>query len=108
MGILKLSTVHSTHFETAIMHQLRVLVKICLVVSSASASESGQEIDETLRQPKLFYVSPSTTTTTISTQTVCYHVLSTATTNIPDPTLCSKRRRREILGEGTIIQATQS
>merc|ERR1712066_980202 len=56
----------------------------------------------------LFYVSSATTTTTISTQTVCYHVLSTATTNVPDPTLCSKRRRREILGEGKVIEATQS
>ena len=74
-----------------------------------------------MRQPKLFYVSSSTTTTTISTQTVsisrvtftskssrwtssiymilcfqvCYHVLSTATTNVPDPTLCSKRSPSE-------------
>merc|ERR1712018_297715 len=39
---------------------------------------------------------------------VCYHVLSTATTNVPDPTLCSKRRRREISDEGTVIEATKS
>ena len=32
-----------------------------------------------VRQPKLFYVSSSTSTTTISTETVCYHVLSTCT-----------------------------
>merc|ERR1712083_52112 len=89
------------------MHRLRLLVKIILVASSATASDAGPKAEEELRQPKLFYVSSATTTTTISTQTVCYHVLSTATTNVPDPTLCSKRRRREILGEGTIVQATQ-
>merc|ERR1719278_653289 len=91
------------------MHRLRILVKIVLIASSASSSETGPKTEEEdLRQPKLFYVSSATTTTTISTQTVCYHVLSTATTNVPDPTLCSKRRRREILGEGTVIEATQS
>merc|ERR1712083_255912 len=90
------------------MHRLRLLVKIILVASSATASDAGPKAEEELRQPKLFYVSSATTTTTISTQTVCYHVLSTATTNVPDPTLCSKRRRREILGEGTVIQASQS
>merc|ERR1711971_1138348 len=89
------------------MQKLRLLI---LIASYASASiETGQNTEEAeLRQPKLFYVSSATTTTTISTQTVCYHVLSTATTNVPDPTLCSKRRRREIFGEGTVIEATQS
>merc|ERR1719278_411390 len=92
------------------MHRLRILVKIVLIASSASSSETGPKTEEEdLRQPKLFYVSSATTTTTISTQTVCYHVLSTATTNVPDPTLCSKRRRRQAaLDEGTVIQATQS
>merc|ERR1719278_1233020 len=91
------------------MHRLRILVKIVLIASSSASSETGPKTGEAeLRQPKLFYVSSATTTTTISTQTVCYHVLSTATTNVPDPTLCSKRRRREILGEGTIVQATQT
>merc|ERR1712223_1803215 len=91
------------------MQNLRLFVKIILVASSTCTSEIGQSDEEAVRQPKLFYVSSSTTTATISTQTVCYHVLSTATTNVPDPTLCSKRRRRQAaLDEGTVIQATQS
>merc|ERR1712223_829650 len=77
------------------MQNLRLFVKIILVASSTCTSETGQSEEEAVRQPKLFYVSSSTTTTTISTQTVCYHVLSTATTNVPDPTLCSKRSPSE-------------
>ena len=53
---------------------------------------------EASRLPKLFYVSSSTTTTTVSTQTVCYHVLSAGGNSLNgiDPVNCGKRRRRAL------------
>ena len=52
-----------------------------------------------VRQPKLFYVSSSTTTTTVKTVTFCYHVLSTSVgTGGLDPTHCGgKKKKRSIV-----------
>ena len=36
---------------------------------------------------------------------VCYHVLSTATTNVPDPTLCSKRFKSALTSNCFVLTA---
>merc|ERR1719486_1479121 len=47
------------------------------------------------RQPKLFYISSSTTTSTVSTHSVCYHILSTSNA-VSYGVTCAKRKRRMI------------
>ena len=42
-----------------------------------------REGDVVPRQPKLFYISSSTTTSTVSTHSVCYHILSTRWLGFP-------------------------
>ena len=46
------------------------------------------------RQPKLFYVSSSSTTSSISTATVCYIATSSGAVT------CGKRRRRALIDNG--------
>jgi hypothetical protein len=82
---------------------LALLLSGCLV--------SGQEAEEgALRQPKLFYVSTSTTTSTVNTMTLCYHESLT----IQSMYQCRKRKKRQVLKkrqatdllEGEIISPT--
>ena len=54
---------------------------------------SSSELELSTRQPKLFYVSSTTSTTTLSTQTVCYVASSTAIQMLT----CKKRKKRNIL-----------
>merc|ERR1712158_326564 len=53
------------------------------------------EGDVVPRQPKLFYISSSTTTSTVSTHSVCYHILSTSNA-VSYGVTCAKRKRRMI------------
>merc|ERR1719507_2229861 len=54
------------------------------------------------RQPKLFYISSSTTTSTVSTHSVCYHILSTSNA-VSYGVTCSKRRKRRMITDGTAL-----
>merc|ERR1712083_306540 len=63
---------------------------LCLAILFSSTL--GQEQELSSRQPKLFYVSSTTSTTTISTQTVCYVASSTAI-----QMLTCKKKKRSIL-----------
>ena len=63
-------------------------------ISSVSFGLSPQNQDEVARKPKLFFVSTSSTTTTLQTASLCY-----ATSGAPTGT-CTGRKRRSINIEG--------
>merc|ERR1719153_56969 len=84
------------------------ILSLLLSISLSLASDIDSVSPGSERQPKLFYVSSSTTTTTVSTITFCYHILSTnkAVYN------CGRKKRsvsdvREI-EDGAVIQPTSS
>merc|ERR1712099_1976 len=60
------------------------------------------EGDVVPRQPKLFYISSSTTTSTVSTHSVCYHILSTSNA-VSYGVTCSKRRKRRMITDGIAL-----
>merc|ERR1719288_300969 len=66
-------------------------VSLLVVLSALAASAAG---DEVARQPKLFFVSTSSTTSTLQTASVCY-----ATSGTPSGT-CTGRRKRSIKIDG--------
>jgi len=66
----------------------------------ASSGETGSERASNLRKPRLFYVSTSTTTSTLNTMTLCYQVLSTAR-NLGN---CGRRKRAIAKREVDITQ----
>merc|ERR1712061_32927 len=70
--------------------QIRMSRISVLVVFFLAAAESVKQVE---RHPKLFFVSTSSTTTTISTGSVCY-ISSTSLTT------CSGRKRRAISFDG--------
>merc|ERR1712066_1228447 len=65
-------------------------VSLCVVLSVLAACAAG---DEVARKPKLFYVSTSATTSTLTTASVCYVTSGT-------PTTCTGRKRRSIKIDG--------
>merc|ERR1711978_501592 len=65
-------------------------VSLCVVLSLLAACAAG---DDLARKPKLFYVSTSAQTTTLSTASVCYVTSGT-------PTTCTGRKRRSIKIDG--------
>merc|ERR1719284_1003926 len=65
-------------------------VSLFVVLSVLAACAAG---DEVARKPKLFFVSTSSTTSTLQTQSICYVTSGT-------PTTCTGRRRRSIDREG--------
>merc|ERR1712088_279011 len=66
-------------------------VSLLDVLSALATSAAG---DEVARKPKLFFVSTSSTTTTLQTASLCY-----ATSGAPTGT-CTGRKRRSINIEG--------
>merc|ERR1712154_49028 len=74
------------------VHSLALL--FCLIfLASTMAIETEQVKMVPSRQPKLFWVSSSATTSSVSTSTICF--VSTAT----GFTTCKKRKRRNILAD---------
>jgi hypothetical protein len=66
--------------------------KALLALALSACLVSSQEAEDgALRQPKLFYVSTSTTTSTINTVTLCYHASST----LRSMSYC-RRKKREV------------
>ena len=93
--------------EDEVLHQneLRQSPRCSLCISSVSFGLSPQNLlitlncrsaagDEVARKPKLFFVSTSSTTTTLQTASLCY-----ATSGAPTGT-CTGRKRRSINIEG--------
>merc|ERR1712038_506422 len=76
------------------------LVKIIVGQDEISRDEAESEPKNNLRKPKLFYVSTSTTTSTLNTMTLCYQVLSTAR-NLGN---CGRRKRAIAKREVDITQ----
>merc|ERR1712037_811042 len=72
------------------------LIAISLAIAVLAVGINGEEGSEAVsgrRQPKLFYISSSTTTSTFSTTTICYMTSGTLAT-------CSrKKRKRDIMSE---------
>lgn len=72
------------------------LIAITLAIAVLAVGVNGEEGSEAVsgrRQPKLFYISSSTTTSTFSTSTVCFKSGTALAT-------CSKRKRkRDIMSE---------
>merc|ERR1711997_467962 len=71
---------------------------LCFVGETIGVDENGNGG----RQPKLFYISSSTTTSTVSTHSVCYHILSTSNA-VSYGVTCSKRRKRRMITDGTAL-----
>jgi len=71
------------------MNSVSLFVVFVFVVSAASAAG-----DEVARKPKLFFVSTSSTTTTLQTASICY-----ATSGTPTGT-CTGRKKRSINIDG--------
>merc|ERR1712066_1141955 len=81
-----------------------ILLSLMLVCASALELEDianvnrGSEVNG--RKPKLFFVSSSSTVTTIQTSTFCYATVSPAPAPI---TTCSRKRGRSIINEAMDI-----
>merc|ERR1712027_288563 len=71
------------------LHKMN-FVSLLVVLSVLAACAAG---DEVARKPKLFFVSTSSTTSTLQTQSICYVTSGT-------PTTCTGRRRRSIDRDG--------
>merc|ERR1712244_170560 len=69
------------------MSQTLLLLPFLLCLGGVRGEEAEVEVKES-RAPRVFYVSTTTSTTTIFTQTICY--MSTATA----PVACGKRKKR--------------
>jgi len=73
------------------------LIAITLAIAVLAVGVNGEEGSEAVsgrRQPKLFYISSSTTTSTFSTSTICFKSTTAALLT------CSKRKRkRDIMSE---------
>merc|ERR1712027_138654 len=76
--------------EDKVLHTRMNSVSLCVVLSLLAACAAG---DDLARKPKLFYVSTSAQTTTLSTASVCYVTSGT-------PTTCTGRKRRSIKIDG--------
>ena len=70
---------------------MKTVFCLALLLSIQSCTLSD-ELEPSTRQPKLFFVSSTTSTTTISTKTVCYVASSTAI-----QMLTCKKKKRSIL-----------
>merc|ERR1712047_192587 len=72
------------------LHRLN-FVSLLVVLSVLAACAAG---DEVARKPRLFFVSTSSTTTTLQTQSICYITSGNTITT------CTGRRRRSIKIDG--------
>merc|ERR1712177_18417 len=78
---------HSTRVRMVRTSQILILIP-CLLCLGFVRGEEAEEEGKESRAPRLFYVSTTSSTTTMFTQTVCY--MSTATA----PVACGKRKKR--------------
>jgi hypothetical protein len=72
------------------------LIAITLAIAVLAVGVNGEEGSEAVsgrRQPKLFYISSSTTTSTFTTNTVCFKAAATLAT------CARKKRKRDIMSE---------
>merc|ERR1719479_77238 len=70
------------------------LIAITLAIAGLAVAANGEESSAVVpgtRQPKLFYISSFTTTSTLSTTTVCYKTKTAITT------ACKRKRKRDIM-----------
>ena len=80
------------------------LVAITLAIAVLAVGVSGEEGSAAVsgkRQPKLFYISSSTTTSTVSTSTVCFLSSGTLAT-------CSKKKRKRDIMSDLLRDAPES
>merc|ERR1712014_104298 len=97
MGSSKVNTITGNtisifHYSYKMVHFLALLsCAACIASTFALETEEVKVVQS--RQPKLFFVSSSSTTSSFSTSTVCF--VSTAT----GFTTCKKRKRRNILAD---------
>merc|ERR1712154_712770 len=78
---------HSTRVRMIRTSQILILLPCLLCLGGVKGEQAEVEVKES-RAPRLFYVSTTSSTTTIFTQTICY--MSTATA----PVACGKRKKR--------------
>merc|ERR1712223_2203961 len=76
----------SASSATMIARLVAITFAIALVAASVKGEEAGGPVSGK-RQPKLFYISSSTTTSTVSTSTVCFKSGTALAT-------CSKKKRK--------------
>ena len=80
------------------------LIAITLAIAVLAVGVSGEEGSAAVsgkRQPKLFYISSSTTTSTVSTSTVCFLSSGTLAT-------CSKKKRKRDIMSDLLRDAPES
>merc|ERR1711978_176019 len=78
---------HITRVRMIRTSQILILLPCLLCLGGVRGEQAEVEVKES-RAPRLFYVSTTSSTTTIFTQTICY--MSTATA----PVACGKRKKR--------------
>merc|ERR1712154_22884 len=83
---------------------LQLILVFCVFLTATAVNLEDiadvRTADQKTRQPKLFYVSSSSTTSSISTVTVCFSSTSTGVTT------CNGRKRRNILTEPFMEEAS--
>merc|ERR1712014_132326 len=84
------NTISIFHYSYKMVHFLAMLSCAACIASTFALEAEDVKVTQS-RQPKLFFVSSSSTTSSFSTSTVCF--VSTAT----GFTTCKKRKRRNIL-----------
>merc|ERR1712227_329808 len=87
----------SANRATMIARSIAITIAIAILAVGVRGEEKSEAAVSGKRQPKLFYISSSTTTSTVSTSTVCYETSGTLAT-------CSKKKRKrdimsDVMGE---------
>merc|ERR1712154_234164 len=85
-------TIFFSNYSYKMVHFLALLTCAAYITSTFAVEAEDVKVTPS-RQPKLFFVSSSSTTSSFSTSTVCF--VSTAT----GFTTCKKRKRRNILAD---------
>merc|ERR1712242_198862 len=86
------------------------MLKICLILTTLSSVVFSTQLEDiadvrrgAARDPKLFFVSSSSTTSTISTSTLCYSTINSAATTCPGRK--KKRAIMEAIDHDTPVEA---
>ena len=79
--------------QQTVLNMLNIIILGLFIFCSFFSPSFSSAFERSTRQPKLFYVSSTTSTTTLSTQTVCYVASSTDIQMLT----CKKRKKRNIL-----------